>query len=81
MPEHPILDALTEEQLDDLRDGETIKVCVEVREPLFDSDVPSSIDVLEIQLSTQGMIRSPESEEDLVEFFDDVVGVDEALSD
>ena len=70
----------TEEELEKLREGEQLQVCTQIRES-FTGDVPTSINALKIQLTTKGAMADFDSPEDLVEFFDEVEGVEEKLKE
>lgn len=74
-----VLDSLSEEQIESLREGETIKICTKVREPLPHREVPTSINLIEIEMKTRGVIGNLEDEEQLIEEFSDVIGVRDAL--
>lgn len=74
-----ILDALTEEQLEALRRGEQIKIATELREPIT-GGVPSSFNQITIEITTTGVVNGLESEEELLDQFPDVEGLEELIS-
>lgn len=72
---------ITEEDKQRLKDGESVEKCIKIREPV-DGDVPSSINTIELKLSTKGVIPPNLAEpEELIEEFDDVDGVEEQLEE
>ena len=75
-----ILDALTEKQLEALRAGEQIKIATQLREPIT-GGVPSSFNKITIELTTSGVIKDLESEEELLDHFPDVKGLEELIED
>ena len=66
-----ILDVLTEEQAERLREGEELTFVTKKREPLPGEEEPSSINTISLQISTQGVI----GDEPLEEAFDEVIGL------
>lgn len=68
-----ILDRLTDEQEQALRDGDSLRVLIDSREPLLDKEDPTSIDVLELEWYTQGTVDGTE----LPEAFPEVVDIEE----
>lgn len=81
MRKHPIVRALTDEQIERLRDGEKIKVAVELREPLFEKDISTSFNEITVTLSTRGTTAHLDSQEDLAEHFPDVEGLERLIDD
>lgn len=73
-PGEALLEALDDEQVERLRDGERLTVLVDTREPLPGADDPTSIDVLELTWKTKGVVSADAS---LREEFDDVDGIED----
>jgi hypothetical protein len=72
---------ITEEQKQRLEDGETFQICTDIREPLGDREVPTSINVIELMITTRGLAGRLQSAEELPEVFDEVEGVEEKLAE
>lgn len=66
-----LVGVLTEEQMDWLKDGETLEFLVEKREPLTEGAEPTSMNVLEVELYTKGVIGDRSLEEE----YPDVIGL------
>lgn len=64
---------LSEEQMEELRDGETLQFLLQKREPFVEGEDPRSMDVLEVEWYTKGAI----GEKSLEEEYPDVIGLDE----
>lgn len=72
---------VTEEDKQRLKDGESVEKCIAIREPV-EGDVPSSINTIELKLSTKGVIPPNLAEpEELVDEFPDVDGIEEQLKE
>jgi len=80
MSRHPVVEALTEEQVRKLEAGERIAVATELREPLT-GDISTSFNVLEIQMSSKGTINHLDEQEDLIDEFPDVHGLESLIKD
>ena len=74
-----LLDALSDEEVEALKDGETIRLLEAIRDSVDASTPPSSINVIEVSLKTEGLLGGVESVEQLPERFPDVRGLDEAV--
>ena len=70
-----ILDSLSEETLDRLRDGEEIEIATRLREPGPMDDVPSSFNSITITMSTTGTIKDLDDVTDLPFEFPEVDGL------
>lgn len=75
-----VLDALSDEQVEALKDGETLRLLQTIRDPL-EGEPPSSINVIEVSLHTEGLMGGVESIDQLPEQFPNVVGLDDAIED
>lgn len=65
-----ILEALTDDQIERMKDGKEIEVLVEKREPFLDHDESNTIDTITLQWNTKGVVNG-----DLNEHFDHVHGI------
>lgn len=65
-----ILEALTDDQIERMKDGEEIEVLVERREPVLDHDEATSIDTITLTYGTKGVVNGS-----LEDRFDDVHGI------
>lgn len=72
---------LSEEEVEKLKDGETIELCMEIREPLFGGASPSSIDVLQIKWLTKGLPYRPKSINTLKREFDEVENIEQKVDE
>jgi hypothetical protein len=66
-----IINVLTEEQYERLRDGKELTFLVEKREPLFDDDEPQSMDTITVRVETKGTV----GDRSLEDVFDEVIGL------
>lgn len=76
-----ILDALDEETMEQLRDGEEIEIATKLREPGPLNDVPSSFNSITITLSTTGTIKDLDDVTELPFEFPEVDGLTELAED
>lgn len=73
MDANDLLEALSEEQLERLRDGEEIEVATRLREPAsWEDGPPTSFNSIKLQMTTTGTITDIEDATELAEEFPDV---------
>ena len=77
-----LLDALTEEELQRLRDGEQIEVATRLREPAeWQDGPPTSFNSIKIQMTTTGTMKSLDDPSELADEFPDVANLDALIAD
>jgi hypothetical protein len=75
-----VIDVLTDEQIERLKDGEEISIALELREPIT-GGFPTSFDQLELQLSTRGTMKSLESVDQLPQEFPETENLEELVEE
>jgi hypothetical protein len=76
-----ILDVLSEDTMDRLRDGEEIEIATRLREPGPVDDVPTSFNSITITLSTKGTIKDVDDVTELPFEFPEVDGLMDLAKD